>query len=110
MGIFLDFVWLTTRTPHGAYVRRARRNRIDRHGGEIERLATRTQALEPAEEVDLNMSSKKSGSTFQVGIFLDCVRPTTRTMHPVGRTCGGPGEIELTPIGVKVNGSRRVRR
>ena len=39
MGIFLDFVWLTTRTPHGAYVRRARRNRIDRHGGEIERLA-----------------------------------------------------------------------
>ena len=38
-GIFLDFVWLTTRTPHGAYVRRARRNRIDRHGGEIERLA-----------------------------------------------------------------------
>ena len=39
VGIFLDFVWLTTRTPHGAYVRRARRNRIDRHGGEIERLA-----------------------------------------------------------------------
>ena len=33
VGIFLDFVWLTTRTPHGAYVRRARRNRIDRHGG-----------------------------------------------------------------------------
>ena len=39
VGIFLDFVWLTTRTPHGAYVRRARRNRVDRHGGEIERLA-----------------------------------------------------------------------
>ena len=41
VGIFLDFVWLTTRTmhPHGAYVRRARRNRIDRHGGVIERLA-----------------------------------------------------------------------
>ena len=39
VGIFLDFVWLTTRTPHGAYVRRARRNRIDSHGGEIERLA-----------------------------------------------------------------------
>ena len=38
VGIFLDFVWLTTRTPHGAYVRRARRNRIDRHGGDIERL------------------------------------------------------------------------
>ena len=39
VGIFLGFVWLTTRTPHGGYVRGARRNRIDRHGGEIERLA-----------------------------------------------------------------------
>ena len=31
VGIFLDFVWLTTRTPHGgaSYVRGARRNRID---------------------------------------------------------------------------------
>ena len=47
VGIFLDFVWLTTRTPHGAYVRRARRNRIDRHGGEIERLATRTTWVTP---------------------------------------------------------------
>ena len=46
MGIFLDFVWLTTRPPHGAYVRGARRNRIDPHGGEIERLTTRTFDLE----------------------------------------------------------------
>ena len=45
VGIFLDFVWLTTRAPHGAYVRRARRNRIDPHGGGIERLATRTHTL-----------------------------------------------------------------
>ena len=30
------------RTPHGAYVRRARRNRIGRHGGETEQLTTRT--------------------------------------------------------------------
>ena len=47
VGIFLDFVWLTTRTPHGgaSYVRGARRNRIDRHGGGIERLAgTRTSS------------------------------------------------------------------
>ena len=46
VGIFLDFVWLATRTmhPHGAYVRRARRNRIDRRGGEIERLGTRTSS------------------------------------------------------------------
>ena len=37
VGIFLDFVWLPARTmhPRGAYVRGARRNRIDRHGGEI---------------------------------------------------------------------------
>ena len=41
VGIFLDFVWLTTRTPYVAYARRAKRNRIDRHRGEIERLATR---------------------------------------------------------------------
>ena len=42
VGIFLDFVRLTTRTPHGACVRRARRNRFDRYWGEIERLTTRT--------------------------------------------------------------------
>ena len=49
VGIFLDFVWLTTRTPHRAYVRRARRNRIDRHGGGIERLTggTRTTGGPP---------------------------------------------------------------
>ena len=29
VGIFLDFVRLTTRAPHGAHVRRAERNRID---------------------------------------------------------------------------------
>ena len=40
-----DFAWLPARTPHGgaSYVRRAERNRIDRHGGGIERLATRTE-------------------------------------------------------------------
>ena len=44
VGIFLDFVWLTTRTmhPHGACARRARRNRIEPHWGEIVRLGTRT--------------------------------------------------------------------
>ena len=49
MGIFLDFVWLTTRTHHGAYVRRARRNRIDRHGGEIERLALQVRFFRGAQ-------------------------------------------------------------
>ena len=42
VGIFLDFVWLTTRTPHGEYVRRAKRTRIDPPFGGIERLATGT--------------------------------------------------------------------
>ena len=47
VGIFLHFVRLTARTvhPHGAHVRGAKRNRIDRHWGEIERLTTRTRAL-----------------------------------------------------------------
>ena len=45
VGIFLDFVRVTTRTmhPHEAYVRGATRNRIDPHGGGIERLAARTR-------------------------------------------------------------------
>ena len=38
-GIFLDFVRLTTRTPHGAYVRRAKRKRIDPHWDGIARLS-----------------------------------------------------------------------
>ena len=53
VGVSLGFVWLTTRTTHphgacvrgarhGAYARGARRNRIDPHRGEIERLTTRT--------------------------------------------------------------------
>ena len=44
VGIFIDFVWLTKRTPHGAYVRRAKRTRIDRHEGGIERLTYRSRA------------------------------------------------------------------
>ena len=37
VGIFFDFVILTTRTPHGgaSYVRRAKRNRIDPHRVEL---------------------------------------------------------------------------
>ena len=64
VGIFLDFVWLTTRTegPHGAYVRRARRNRIDPHGGEIERLATRTVA---APDVDVAEDDVAGGAAVE---------------------------------------------
>ena len=42
MGTFLDFVRLTTRTPHEAYVRGAMRSRFNRHWGGIGRLTTRT--------------------------------------------------------------------
>ena len=44
VGIYPDFVWLTTSTmhPHGAHAQGGKRNRIDRRGGEIERLAART--------------------------------------------------------------------
>ena len=61
--------------------------------------------------------AEKCGNIFRVGIFLDFVwrSGTTRTPHvgsphvrPMGRTRGEPNEIELTPIGVKLNGSRRV--
>ena len=40
---------------------------------------------------------KKSGNIFRVGIFLDFIC--------MGRTCGEPNEIELTAIGVKLNGT-----
>ena len=50
VGTFLDFVWRsgTTRTmhPRGAYVRGARRNRVDPHVGEILRLGTGTRVAE----------------------------------------------------------------
>ena len=41
----------------------------------------------------------KSGNIFRVGIFLDFVRLTTRTIHPHDAyvTCREPNEIELTP-------------
>ena len=50
--------------------------------------------------------TKKSGNMFRVGTYLDFVWLTTRTMHPHGCTCGGPGEIELTATGMKLNGSQ----
>ena len=40
-----------------------------------------------------------------VFIFISVGSPHVR---PVGRTWGGPKEIELTPIGVKLYGPRRV--
>ena len=48
VGIFLDFVWPTTRTPHGAYARRARRNRIDPHGVDLNASGTAVYVPRPA--------------------------------------------------------------
>jgi len=50
--------------------------------------------------------TKKSGNVLRVGIFLDFAWLTTRTPMGVHRTCGEPDEIELTAMGVKLNGSR----
>ena len=66
VGIFLDFVWLTTRTPHGAYVRRARRNRIDHHGGEIERLALQAHGQGMASMTNMGYSYPPHGYMAQV--------------------------------------------
>ena len=51
--------------------------------------------LPPPPDVDGTLT-EKSGKMFRLGIFLDFV----------GRTCGEPDEIELTAMGVKLNGSR----
>ena len=46
VGVFLDFVFrdFTTRAPHGAHVRRAKRNRIDRHSGIVVTITALFQA------------------------------------------------------------------
>ena len=57
-----------------------------------------------------DLLTKKSGNLSRVGIFLDFVRRsgTTRTMHPhvAYVRCGEPDKIEMTPVGVELNGSR----
>ena len=65
VGIFLDFVWLTTRTegPHGAYVRGPDEIGLTPMGGGIERLATRTCI--PL----VYLPARKSGEMFRVGVF-----------------------------------------
>ena len=55
------------------------------------------------------LPTRKGGSIFRVGVFLDFVcLPHVLRAH-MGRTCGEPDEIELTPMEVKLNGSGRVR-
>ena len=86
------------------------------HGGEIERLGrVRVGLLEEPDDVGKALLTKRSGKRFRVSIFLDFLwRSGTTRPHvrctPVGRACGEPDEIELTAIGVKLNGSGRVPR
>ena len=74
------------------------------------RLALRAETLNTA-----GVPTEKSGcSIFGVGIFLDSLGAPHVRCTPVGRTCGEPNEIKLTPIWVELNGRRqaphRVRR
>ena len=52
MCTLLDFAGSPPRTegPHGAYVQVSGGNRIDRHGGGVERLVTRTHVTVPLED------------------------------------------------------------
>ena len=56
--------------------------------------------------------TKKSGNIFYILIFFGWVfflnSSGSPHVRPMGSTCGEPTEIELTPIGVKLDGSRRV--
>ena len=111
VGIFLDFVWLTTRTHHGAYARGARRNRIDRHGGGIERLVTPTPSASSTSSQAQTQTrtwprekAEKSGNHFPHGYFFMILlgSPHVRPMAHTRRRAGG---IDLTPLGVELNGS-----
>ena len=49
----------------------------------------------------------KEAATFFGWVFLS-ISLDPPHVHPVGRTCGEPTEIELTPVGVELSGTRRV--
>jgi len=53
-------------------------------------------------------SRKKAGIFFGWVFFLISSGSPHVRCTPMGRTCGEPDEIELTPMGVKLNGSGRV--
>ena len=50
----------------------------------------------------------KSGDIFRVLVFF-LISSGSPHVRPMGRTRGGPDEIGLTPMGVELNGSGRVR-
>ena len=57
--------------------------------------------VEAAREVPVNLHPRWY---FWMGIFF--VSSGSPQVHPMRCTCGEPNEIELTPIGAKLNGSR----
>ena len=64
------------------------------------------------DDAALACSREESGTIFWVGVFLDFASSSTRTMHPhvaLGK-CRWAGDVELTPMGAKSNGTRRVPR
>ena len=54
------------------------------------------------------LRKEKSGNIFRVGIFLDFVRLNARTPHGGASYLRGAKRNRLDPIGVNLNGSRRV--
>ena len=69
MGIFLDFVRLTTRAegPHGGalHVRTAKRNRIDRHLTLFERLFFRYRECEEGEPAELSFGIMENDQDYR---------------------------------------------
>ena len=53
--------------------------------------------LTPSAHLHARCSPKKRGSIFRVGIFLISSGSPHVRCTPMGRTCGGPDEISLTP-------------
>ena len=90
--------------PHGAYVRGARRNRIDRHGGGIERLGRRTSSSASRNALAA-WSRPRAATCFGLVLLLISSGPPRVRCTPMGvhRTCGGPGDIEMTPMAVELN-------
>ena len=52
-------------------------------------------------------AGRKRAVIFSGWVFF-LISPCSPHVRPMGRTCGEPTEIKLTPIGVKLNGSGRV--
>ena len=102
VGIFLDFVRQsgTTRAegPHGAYVRRATRSRVDPHRGEVERPTTHTICGSNRSPLRTRRRNERGDTNPDAceGLSRLGWRPTTRTVAvgPTTRTAAlGPPHV-----------------